>query len=107
MDDKKKYIVKTMPAPQEKPEVKDIPISEISVQRLIDDGLLILYRETRHLLTASARGKLDAPSARDLRDNLKLLFELKDREGESLKGLTDEEMKALAEAAINGPTNDK
>lgn len=79
-----------------KPEapVKDIPISDISIQRLIDDGLLVLFREITNLKRLSVSGKLEATDARDLRDHLKLLFELKDRESESLKGLTDDELKA-------------
>ena len=70
-------------------------IGDISVQRLIDDSLLALSREVRNLLTLSSRGKLEASDARDLRDHLKLLFELKDRENESLRGVTDEQLKAL------------
>lgn len=72
------------------------PMSEISIARLMDDGLVALYREMKNLLTLSSKGKLDAPSARDLRDHLKLLFELKDREGESLRNLTDEQLKELS-----------
>lgn len=71
-------------------------VSDISVQRLIDQSLIALDREVRNLLTLSARGKLSPPDARDLRDHLKLLFELKDREASSLAGITDEELKALA-----------
>lgn len=74
------------------PAVKDLPISEISIARLIDDGLLVLYREITNLKRLSVSGKLEATDARDLRDHLKLLFELKDRENESLKGLTDAEL---------------
>jgi len=80
------------------PQIEAPLISEISIQRLIDDSLSVLYREVKNLLILSAKGKLDAPSARDLRDNLKLLFELKDREGESLKGLTDEQINEMLEA---------
>lgn len=74
------------------PEVPNIPVSDISIQRLIDDGLLILYREIANLKMLSVRGKLEPAAARDLRDHLKLLFELKDRENELLKGLSDEEL---------------
>jgi DNA polymerase-1 len=42
----------------------------------------------------SVRGKLESNDARDLRDHLKLLFELKDRESVSLKNLTPEQLKA-------------
>jgi hypothetical protein len=76
-------------------------LSDISVARLIDDGLLALYREVKNLLALSARGKLDAASSRDLRDTIKLLFELKDRENESLRNLTDDELKVQAMKAIN------
>jgi len=74
----------------------DQPLSEVSIDRLIDNGLTALQREIKNLLSLSARGKLDAASARDLRDTVKLLFELKDRESELLKGKTDDELKAMA-----------
>lgn len=77
------------------------PVSDISVQRLIDDSLQALYREIKNILVLSAKGKLDAPTARDLRDHLKLLFELKDREGESLHGLTDEALQEQVKILID------
>lgn len=82
------------------PPLADPLISDISIQRLIDDGLLVLYREIRNLLLLSAKGKLDAPSSRDLRDSVKLLFELKDRENESLRGLTDAQLTEQAKEAL-------
>jgi hypothetical protein len=75
----------------------DPVISDISVEGLIGDSLLVLFRETKCLLMASAKGKLDSASSKDLRDNLKLLFEIKDREDGYLDDLTDEQLKALAE----------
>lgn len=81
----------------------DQPLSEVSVDRLIDNGLTVLQREMKNLLSQSARGKLDAASARDLRDTVKLLFELKDRESELLKGKTDEELKAMANGEVDPP----
>ena len=91
-----KYKVTSKPAPvniiSTDKKATDIPISDISVARLIDDGLLVLHREMKNLLILSAHGKLEASDAKDLRDTVKLLFELKDREGESLQGLTDEEL---------------
>lgn len=75
-------------------------LSDISVARLIDDGLLALYREMKNLLMLSAKGKLDAANSRDLRDIVKLLFELKDRENESLRGLTDEQLKEHVRKAL-------
>jgi hypothetical protein len=74
------------------PSPTDPIVKDISIQRLIDDSLLILFREIRNLTILSVRGKLESTEARDLRDHLKLLFELKDREQETLKNLTDEEL---------------
>jgi len=72
-------------------------LSDISIERLIDLGLTALDREIRNLTVASAKGKLDAPSARDLRDHLKLLFEIRDRERDGLGKLSDEELQAQVE----------
>ena len=81
--------------------VELVVTADISVQRLIDDSLLILYREVKNLLTISVRGKLDAASARDLRDNLKLLFELRDREKDTLRGITDEQLAEQVKKALS------
>jgi hypothetical protein len=78
------------------PKTPDPLLSEISVDKLIDDCLLVLHREIKNLLKLSVPGKLDANDARDLRDHLKLLFDLKERENAMLKGLTDDELKTLA-----------
>lgn len=83
-------------------EITPPPISDISVARLIDDGLVALYREIKNLLALTSKGKLEANDARDLRDHLKLLFELKDRENESLQGITDEDIKAQAKEILSG-----
>lgn len=88
----------TIPA---KEEIVVPPIHDISVQRLIDDSLVILYREVRNLMILSARGKLAPNDARDLRDHTKLLFELKEQESESLKDLTDEQLETLLEERKN------
>lgn len=87
------------------PPVKDPPMTDISISRLMDDSLLVLYREVKNLLILSASGKLLPEHAKDLRDHLKLLFELKDRESELLGGLTDEELKATAKTILNEDKN--
>lgn len=79
----------------------DPPISDISVDRLIGDGLLALHREIKNLLILGARGKLEPNDARDLRDHLKLLFELKDREKDLLGDMTDEELTVKAKEALS------
>lgn len=86
-----------------KPEVPDTPVSDISIDGLIDNGLLALYREMKNLLMASSKGKLDSASSRDLRDIIKLLFELKDRENQILSGLSDEEFDAKVQQALSKP----
>lgn len=99
-----KFIVKpnqsSLPKSPEVPLILDTPASEISIQRLIDDTLLVLDREIRQLKILSARGKLDPAAARDLRDHAKLLFELKKQEKESLQGITDDQLKAEAKKVL-------
>ncbi len=79
----------------------EIAKSDVSIDRLLEDGLYILYREIKNLMIVSARGKLEPNDARDLRDHLKLLFELKERENEQLRSLTDEQLRDKAKAALN------
>ncbi len=75
--------------------VKDIPSNDISIDRLLTDGLLGIYREVKNLLYLSAKGKLSSSDAKDLRDTVKLLFELKDREKDLLENLTNEDLEKL------------
>ena len=84
-----------------KPKFETPPISEISISSLLDDGLLTLYREITNLKRLSVNGKLSSADARDLRDHLKLLFELKDREEQLLRGMTDEELESQAKAVLS------
>lgn len=77
-------------------------ITDTSVDALLDGGLLALSREMKNLLIASAKGKLDSASARDLRDSIKLLFELKERESKNAGQLDDEQLKEQAKAILNG-----
>jgi hypothetical protein len=80
---------------QRKAAVQDIPTQDISIDRLMGDGLLGIYREVKNLLSLSARGKLSPSDAKDLRDIVKLLFELKDREKALLKDLSLEDLETL------------
>ncbi len=81
--------------PQKKEPEESFVVSDVSIARLMDQGLTCLQREMKNLMMLTARGKLEPPEARDLRDTVKLLFELKDREAELLKGLTDEQLTEL------------
>lgn len=78
-----------------KKEEDNTLISDVSIARLLDNGLVCLQREMKNLMMLTARGKLQPPEARDLRDTVKLLFELKDREKDLLGGLTDEQLEEL------------
>jgi hypothetical protein len=96
-----KFVVK--PNQSSLPKAPDTPepiAHDISIQRLLDDCLLVLDREVRNLKIMSARGKLEASDARDLRDHTKLLFEMKEQEQESLRGLTDDQLKEAAKEAL-------
>lgn len=75
--------------------VKDVSSNDISIDRLLTDGLLGIYREVKNLLYLSAKGKLSPTDAKDLRDTVKLLFELKDREKDLLENLTNEDLEKL------------
>ncbi len=88
-------------------EIATQTLSDISVARLIDDCLVVLHREVKNLLMLSVKGKLDPNDARDLRDHLKLLFELKSRESESLRNLTDDELETAAKQALETPNDSK
>lgn len=85
-----------------KEKVVDPKISDISIDDLLGDGLLVLYREIHQLKILSARGKLEPNDSKDLRDHLKLLFELKEREAEILKGLSNEELQKQAKQVVSG-----
>lgn len=84
--------------------VKDVSSNDISIDRLLTDGLLGIYREVKNLLYLSAKGKLSPTDAKDLRDTVKLLFELKDREKDLLENLTNEDLEKLKDEPdrING-----
>lgn len=97
-----KFIVK--PNQSSIPKAPDTPepiAHDISIQRLLDDCLLVLDREVRNLKIMSARGKLEASDARDLRDHCKLLFELRDLESNTLRNLTDEQLAEKAKEALS------
>lgn len=87
-------------------KVADLPVSDVSVDELIGDGLSALYREVKNILVMTTKGKLDPNNARDLRDHLKLLFELKDRELDRVKSLSPEQLKYLIEQAEEKQTSD-
>lgn len=70
-------------------------MSAFDVEQLLDKGGEILRREIANLLGESSRGKLGAPSARDLVAYIRLLSEIKEKQVADLGSLTDEELKKL------------
>lgn len=94
--------------PTPKTEIKDPPKSDINLNDLLDSHLLLLYRQTRALLIASAQnGLLGKDESHCMRENLKLIMELKKKEKELLDELSDEEIERLIEAKLNnGKTQD-
>jgi hypothetical protein len=78
--------------------------SDISIDDLIGKGLIALQREIQNLLTAS-RFKLSPNEAKDLRDHLKLLFELQERERSAIDKLSDDEIAKSAKDILDD--NDK
>lgn len=56
----------------------------------------ILRREVQNLLYESSRGKLNAGSARDLVNYVKLMHELKMEKAKALAEMSDEELAKLA-----------
>lgn len=73
----------------------DPKVSDISLDDLIGKHLLIIYRDTRQLLIESVTGKLSKESSQCLRDNLKLLLELKDREKDIFEDIPEEELRKI------------
>lgn len=79
----------------DKLDVADIPSplrSDLELSSMLDGSLQILFRELYFLRLSSASGKLTKDDAIALRDYIKLLKDLKERERKLLDDLTDEEL---------------
>ncbi len=100
----RKYIAKPATSlPTQASDAMDAPSEAIlsATAELDYDALLancgeILRREIRSLMSESQKGKLSAPSARDLIAYLGLLEELRAAELKRLGELSDEELAKLA-----------
>lgn len=73
----------------------DIKSLTFDVVDQLEKAQLILTREIRNLLTASAAGKLSPPHARDLCAYVKLLSELKAEQEAELASKKDEDLVQL------------
>jgi hypothetical protein len=68
---------------------------EFDVDSLLAKAGVILQREIRALMAASARGKLDTAESRDLIAYVKLLAETKAQLEDASKNMSTEELKKL------------
>lgn len=84
--------------------VEEETYSGVNLGDLLEKHLNVFYRETRSLLERSSHGKLDKDSAHSMRENIKLLLDLKKKEKELLDELTIDELKASIEKAKNEKT---
>lgn len=71
------------------------PASEFDVVAELDKAQLILQRELKNLLMASAQGKLLPAHSRDLVAYLRLLSDLKKEQLDELANATDEQLLEL------------
>lgn len=69
---------------------------DFTLESLLEKCVEALRRDISYLLAESSKGRLSAPSARDLVSYIKLLTELKDLEHSELSKLTDEQLEKLA-----------
>ena len=74
---------------------------DFSLQSQLEKCAEILRRDLSYLMTEASKGKLSAPSARDLVAYIKLLNDLKDLEKDDLNKLSDEALEALANGSDN------
>lgn len=74
------------------------------LNQLLDKATEAVRRDLRHIFEEVSKGKLSAPSSRDLVAYIKLLTDVLDYDKESedsLKKLSEEELKTLAKSALN------
>lgn len=82
--------------PSETPPPYSEELVDFDIERMLAQGGEILRREIRNLMSASAKGKLDAAGARDLVAYLKLLSELKAQQQAEFADMDEEELKKFS-----------
>lgn len=88
--------------------VEEAPYTEplrhdVSLDDLLSRCMLVLWREVYNLQEATSGGsKLTKEQALELRENTRLLMELKKKEKDLLDGLSDEELADLASVQSGG-----
>ena len=75
---------------------KDTPASDISIDSLLQKGLLAIDRTMKAILMDTATGTPSRESIMNLKDVMAMLHELKKKEEELLGNLSEDELKKLA-----------
>jgi hypothetical protein len=101
---------KTVQVLDEKGGLVDAPIlseptSDISIDKLLNNGLLALQKSMRFILHSIEAQGPTRETIQNLKDCMLMLHELKEKEAELLKDLSEEELKTLLEAKVNGSIN--
>lgn len=91
-----KFVAGKRPTSNEAPEPAE-PVA-FDIEELLSKGGEILRREILNLLMESSRGKLSAPSSRDLVAYIKLLSELKADALAAFVDMSDEQLRQLADS---------
>jgi ribosomal protein L29 len=68
---------------------------DISLESLLNRSLEILKREITNLMMASANGKLNGTSGRDLVAYVKLLSDLQNKKSDELSEMSDEDLEKV------------
>ncbi len=94
-DERGAYVKPEPPAP--KPPYSEPALGDVTLDDLLARCIRILRREVKNLEESSSGGsKLSKDQSNELRENVKLLMELKKREKELLDALSDDELDRMA-----------
>lgn len=98
LDENGRFVPSHQVPPEEPAEKPHLPDGRnVSLTDLLEKNLALLYQETRYLMEESrSQGKLSKDSAYAMRENMKLIMDLKKKERELLDALTVEELEQLA-----------
>lgn len=83
------------------PPLLEHKFHDINLDSLLNRHLQLLYLETRQLEAEARAGKLPKDSAYAMRENLKLIMELKKKEKELLDNLTDDDITKMIEEKLS------
>ena len=103
----RRYVTtKTVQVLDEKGALIDAPlssesVSDISIDKLLDNGLLALQKSMNFILHSITAQGPTRETIQNLKDCMIMLHELKEKESELLKDLSEDELKKLLEAKVN------